>query len=93
MQSDTQNQGLGKGFFFFTDECQLINIDGIMELEKSPCSVPNNSGKGHQEKLKSILEKEVAKRRMFAQCQSITPHINYKGENIPYNEEIQQSPT
>lgn len=38
--------GSGEGPFFFLEECQAINVNGTIELEKSPRAVPSDLGIG-----------------------------------------------
>lgn len=50
----------GRVFFFFLEEkkkieCQPINVDGMIELEKSPYAIPSDLGTNHSQKLTPIL--------------------------------------
>lgn len=50
----------GRVFFFFLRkkkkiECQPINVDGMIELEKSPYAIPSDLGTNHSQKLTPIL--------------------------------------
>lgn len=49
----------GRVFFFLEEkkkiECQPINVDGMIELEKSPYAIPSDLGTNHSQKLTPIL--------------------------------------
>lgn len=54
-----------KGKFAFTTDSQLINIEGIMQLENHPCKL-------------QLVDESLIRKQILALSHSITPEITYE---------------